>query len=882
MSTMRVLLSRALDVLFRRRRDARLSEEVEAHLDLLTHDYLARGLSPDQARQAARRAFGGVDQMKAAYRDRQGVPFLDALWQDVRFAGRLLRRDRGFAVTALLVLGLGIGVNNMLFTLVNGHTLRGLPLPDAGRLVAIGTVDDRATERGVSFADLIDWRSGADSFEGLAAFTNVPVIVAEDHRVAERIDGTFVEANAFALIGVRPVFGRDFRPEDDRPGAAAVVLLGAGVWESRYAGDREILGRRIVVNGAPATVIGVMSDRSGFPSTAQIWVPLSHAPGLATQPRDRRSLSVLGRLRDGASLADARAGLEGIASRLAEEHPATNSNVRVRVVPINEQYFGSVTNPAWLAFMTTGVIIVLISSANVANLMLGQSLRRAREIAIRTSLGASRGRIVRQLLIEGGVLAALAAALGLALAMGGVRVFRSAIPVEALPYWIDYSLDLRVIAALVGVSAATVLLFALLPAIHLSRTDVHLVLKDGGRTGTGRRGGRWTTAFLAAEVALSVVFLAQFSVQLRNAGPSDPTEVAIDTTDVLTAAVTLPAAPYDGPDARERFYRALRERLNAQPMVASMSLASHLPLSGAEERGLDIAGRAAPDPASRPSVRTIAVAPGYFQTLGLTIARGRDFSDADGGPGAANAIVNERFVEQFLGTADPIGQRIALTSPDAPAGAANRLTIVGIAPSIRQRRQADPDALVYTPFRSAAPATGLLLVRGRTESGALPSLLREEVSKLDASLPVYRLRTMTQVLRDALWNGRISSNMFLMLTFIAVALATVGLYAVTAHGVSQRAQEIGLRMALGAQPRQVVRLIARRVAIQLAAGFLAGIACTRIWDSVFGSGSEGVRASDAKSLLVVAVMLTGLAALACVVPARRAIRLDPVATIRQE
>ena len=376
------------------------------------------------------------------------------------------------------------------------------------------------------------------------------------------------------------------------------------------------------------------------------------------------------------------------------------------MVPINEQYFGSVTNPAWLAFMTTGIIIVLISSANVANLMLGQSLRRAREIAIRTSLGASRGRIVRQLLIEGGVLAALGGALGLSLAMGGVRVFRSAIPVEALPYWIDYSPDLRVIAALVGVSAATVLLFALVPAIHLSRTDVHVVLKDGGRTGTGRRGRSWTTGFLAAEVALAVVFLAQFAVQLRSASPGVPSDAAIDTTDVLTAAITLPPAPYATPEARERFYRALRERLNAQPIVASMSMASSLPLSGAEERGLDIAGRAAPDAASRPSIHTIAIAPGYFRTLGLPVARGRDFSDADGEPGAANAIVNERFVERFLGATDPIGQRIALTSPDSPASAPDWLTIVGVAPSIRQRRPAVPDALVYTPFRSIAPATG--------------------------------------------------------------------------------------------------------------------------------------------------------------------------------
>jgi putative ABC transport system permease protein len=882
MSTIRVLLSRALDLMFRRRRDERLREEIEAHLDLLIQDHIARGLDPAAARQAARRAFGGVDQMRAVYRDQQGLPFLDALGQDVRFAARLLRREPGFAVTAILVLGLGIGVNNMLFTILNAHTLRGLPVADAGRLVAITTVDDRGPDRGVSYLDLVDWRSGAQSVEDMAAFTNAPVVVSGDDRIPDRFDGTFVSGNAFAMIGVQPVIGRDFRPEDDRPGAAPVVLLGAGAWQSRYASDPGILGRPVVVNGAPATIVGVMRDRSGFPSTAQIWLPLSQSPGLAAQPRDVRSLRVIGRLRDGRSVVEARAELEAIAQRLTQAHPDTNRNIRARVIPINEQYFGSVTHPAWLAFMATGFIIVLISCANAANLMLGQSVRRAREIAIRTSLGASRRRIIRQLLIEGGVLAVLAGTLGLALATGGARLFRSAIPAEVLPYWIDYSPDMHVVVALACVSAATVLFFALLPAIHVSRSDVNVVLKDGGRAGTASRGRSWTTGFLAAEFALAVVLLAQFSAQLRNAGPPLPSDAVLDTPDVLTGSITLPSAKYATSEQRDRFYSGLRERLNAQPTLFSMSLASALPLSGAEERRLDIGGRPAPDPKSELSVRTIAVAPGYFHTLGFTLARGRDFTEADGRPGSADAIVNERFVEQFLGQADPIGQRIALAGRQPPASAPNWLTIVGVVPSIRQRPLQSADAIVYTPFQSISPATASLLVRGRTESGNLVSLLREEVGKLDSNLPVYRLRTMTQVMRDAQWNGRLASNLFLMLTFIAVALATIGLYAVTAHAVAQRAQEIGVRMALGAQPRQVIRLIARRVMMQLAIGFMAGIVCTKLWDSIFGSANAGVKATDPQALLVVALVLSVLATVACVVPARRAVHLDPIAAIRQE
>jgi len=393
---------------------------------------------------------------------------------------------------------------------------------------------------------------------------------------------------------------------------------------------------------------------------------------------------------------------------------------------------------------------------------------------------------------------------------------------------------------------------------------------------------RRPTARWATIRAVAVVFLGQFAVQLRHAGPRVSSDAVIDTRDVLTAAITIPPATYATPDERDRFYRGLRERLNAQPGVLAMSVASALPLSGGEERRLDIGDRPAADAVAQPTVRTVAIAPGYFRTLGVTLGRGRDFTEADGAPGAAHAIVNERFVEQFLGTADPIGQRIAVTARQSSASAPDWLTIVGVAPSIRQRPSADADPVVYTPFRSLSPATSSLVVRGGVETARLAAIVREEVSKLDPGLPVYRLRTMAQVIRDAQWNGRISSNLFLMLTFIAVALATIGLYAVTAHGVAQRAQEIALRMALGAQPRQVVRLVARRVAMQLALGFMAGIVCTRLWDWRLGSGSDGVTASDPQSLLIVAAVLVVVAMVACVVPARRAVRVDPIVAIRQD
>jgi predicted permease len=881
MTRLRVFLSRALDFVLRRRRDERLSEEIQAHLDLLAAEHMTRGLGADEARLAARREFGGVEQLREEYRDQRGLPRLDTLLQDVRLAVRLLWRNPGFAAAAVAVLGLGIGVNNMLFTIVNAHTIRGLPIREAARVVYLTTRDDRTPNLGVSFLDFTDWQAGARSFEALAAFDNEPVVVSGDGRAPDTVAGTFVSANAFALVGTRPMLGRDFTSSDDAPGAAAVIVLGAGLWESRYGRDPSVLGRSIVANGAPAVIVGVIPDRSGFPSTAQIWLPLSQVPGLRETPRDARTLQVIGRVRDGIDVSQAGAEIEGIAAQLASAHAATNKQTRARVVPINEQYLGALTNPAWIAFMAVGMIVVLISCANAANLMLARSISRSREIAIRRALGASRLRVVRQLCVEGATLAALSGTVGLGLAVVGVRVFGAGIPAGELPYWIEYTSDTRVLAALVAVSAATVFLFALVPAIHGSRPDLNIVLKEGGRAAAGFRGRRWTTAFLAAEFGLAVLLLAHFVANFRATAPALPSDVALQTTQLLTAEIALPAAVYDTAERRAGFYAAVGERLEAVTSIQAASVASALPLLGGEPRRLDIMDRPLRDKKEEQTAWTVAIGPRYFETLGLPLVRGRDFTVDDGGQGRAYAIVNERFVERFSADRDPIGQRIAVSK----AGATEPpvwLTITGIAPSVRQRPNAAADAIVYLPLRSMPAANAALLVRTEMRTDALAELLRAEMAGLDRNLPLNRMRTMAQVIRDAGWVGRVSRNLSRVLTFIAVLLAALGLYAVTSYAVSQQTHEIGLRMALGAGTGQVVWFIAKRVAVQLAAGLAAGIACTRVWDWMFSTGRADVTAANLLSLIAVAAILTAIAVAACFFPVRRATRLDPVAAIRHD
>jgi predicted permease len=882
MTGLRVLFSRVLDLVFARRRERRLDEEIRNHLDLLADQYQADGMPPIQAREAARRAFGGVEQMKETYRDQRGLPLVDALRQDFRFAIRLLNRNRGFAITAIMVLGIGIGVNNMLFTILNTHTLRGLPMPASQRVLWLSTVDDRGRERGLSFPDYQDIASGVQHYAGIVAFEGGPMVVAGDGRAADRLDGAYVTANAFDLLDIKPLLGRSFTASDDRPGAAGVAVLTRTAWESRYGADTGAVGRTMTLNGVPVTLIGVVPDRSGFPGTAQIWTPLSQSPGVAARKRDARALQVFGRVADGARLDEAITEVTGIADRLAGEHPGTNRNTRARVVPINSRFLGNARDGVWRAFITVGFIVVLISCANVANLMLDRSLLRARELAIRASVGGSRRRLLRQLLVEGLVIAGFGAGTGLLVAIGGVRVFRRAIPADALPYWFDYSLDWRVLTALIGVSAATVLVFALVPAIQASRTDVLTVLKEGGRPAAAGRRRVVATIFLVAQLALAVVLLAHLAVNVRIDRPGLASDAIFDNPDIVTAAIALPPASYPTPTALSTFYESLLARLHAVNSQAPAAIASALPASGGESRAVVIDGKRGPDKDDEQTTLAISITPEYFRALGLPLLHGRELQDQDGNPGRENAIVNLAFAEKFLGGGNMLGRRIQLGTSDARSGGTGWLTIVGVAPDIRQRRGRTSEPVVYTPFRPDPPPTAALIVRSPTDTAGLVAVLRQQVQALDPALPIFRARTLTQVRHDLDWNGRVSNRLFLFLAFIAVALATFGLYAVTTHAVSQQRHEIGIRMALGARSHQIIGRVVRRLLIQVSFGFAAGVVCTMLWERTFPPGDANIHAADPISLALVALMLLALIAIAAVVPSRRASRIDPLLAIRSE
>jgi putative ABC transport system permease protein len=789
---------------------------------------------------------------------------------DIRIGVRMLLKDRGFTAAAVVTLALGIAATSTVFTLVNGLLLRDMPFADPKQLVEM-------TE--VSYLDLRDWQAAARTFEGIAGVDQRAMNISDADYPAERVLGSYISANALTVLGRRPALGREFRADDDRDGAAPVVILSHDLWRARYRSDPAALGRTIRVNGTPSTIVGVMPDGFQFPMNARLWQPLAAMPAEWRSARDRRPLDSFGRLRRGVTVEQAQAELQSIVTRLAREYPDRNRDLRPAVAPYRAGIVSRTPAALIFLFMMGAVtLVLLIACANVANLLLARAAVRSRDVSLRMSIGATRWRIIRQLLVESMLLAAVSGAAALALSSVGIRLFSVALSQagEEVPYWLAFPIDIRVFVFLASICLGTTVLIGLVPALQTARTNLVDVLGDAARGSIGhRRSQRWSGVFVVGQLALALVLLTAAGAVTRNLLALVHVDVGIPTSGLVHMAIELPASKYPSGEQRFLFYRQLDDRLAGSPDMRA-TLASAMPNADAEEGPIATANQPIAGESSRRGAARVTVGPRYFETLGIELLSGRLFGDGDSGRRAA--IVNRRFVEVHLGDGVlPLGSQFRIP-PDG-----EWLTVVGVVGNVRENSNGDGfEPVIYLPFGAMAPSHIEILVRSGSDLAQVASTLRTHVRALDLDLPLYDIRTVDDEMAISQWPQRLFGSMFAIFAGIAVVLAAVGLYAVTAYAASHRTQEIGVRVALGAQARQIWWLVTRRAGRQLAAGLVIGGAGAAAVGRVLPALVFGTSAGDALTLILVAALMVAVASVACFVPARRAMRLDPLAALRAE
>jgi putative ABC transport system permease protein len=820
---------------------------------------------------------------------------MTSLLQDLRLAVRCFLRSPQFTLVAVLTLALGIGATSSIFSVVNGVLLRPLPYPDSDRLVRLYATrpgEDRSVASG---PDFIDWREGSESFEAMAAYRWMNFNLAEGDWPV-RLSGISATPDLLSVLGVDALLGRTLSPEIDVPGAARAVVLGYGLWESRFAADPAVLGRQLTISGDAFTVVGVMPAGFDFPGGSQLWISARYrvpepyydrGEGLA-EVRDVKYLSAVGRLKPGVSLREARAEMGLISERLAEAYPESNRLQGINLLTLRESVVGSV-RPLLLVLLGAVGFVLLIACANVANLLLARASGREKEIAVRMALGASRWRILRLLVTESVLLALLGGFAGFLLALWGTSGLLALAP-EWTPRLAEVGTDAWVLAFTIAVALLTGVAFGLTPAFHLSRLSLQQTMQTGaGRQTAGRGRSRLRKGLVVCEMAVTLLLLVGAGLMVRTLLTLSDVDPGFDYQNTLRAHLELPKSKYAEDAQLIAFYRQTLERVRALPGVRSTAFILSLPIGSAvtSARGFAIEGRPLAEGGESlagyqgPLAGYQLASPDYFATLRIPLLRGRFFTEADDENAPSVVLINQALADRYWSGEIPIGQRMTLDDPESED--ADWATIVGIVGDTRyDGLDAGPRPEVYRPYAQAPPPFMTLVVRAEGEFAGLSSAVRNAVMEVDPQQPVYDLATMDDVLSESISRRRFGMFLFGLFAAAAIVMATVGLYGVLAFSVARRTNEIGIRVALGARPQQVVAHIVREGLwlglAGLASGAIAAFALTRLMSSLI----FGVGATDPITFGVGAALLLAIALLASYVPARRAAGIDPVVALKQE
>jgi predicted permease len=858
--------------------DRRLDEEIRFHLDQQIEKNLRAGMSPHEARRAARLKFGGVESAREYTRDEFRWAGAYDFARDARIAVRMWRRSRGAALVAVLTMAIGIGANTAMFSLVSALLLHPLPYPDTDRLVSVWDSSEKNPRNEVAFANFADWKTRQTSFESLGLYRWWTVNITGGPE-PERVQGYQLTAEVLQALALKPQIGRWFTAEENQPGRNYVALLSDGLWRRRFGADPNVLGATVMFNGVARRIIGVMPRELNYPEGAEVLAPLMVTPELSAS-RQAHTYYVVGRLKSGTSVDAANRELATITADLAREYPNTNRGLGARVFPLAEDVSQSYRNGVWLLMASVGFVL-LIACANLANVLLARAPARAREIAVRTAMGAGRGRIARQILAESLVLALVGGALGAGLAALTVQAIRNAAPGDLLvsvPGLADLRVDVPVLLFALALSVGAGVVFGLVPAFGASRFDLGTSLRETARPLGAARGHGLRHSLVAVEVALALTLMSGAGFTMKAFSRLASMETGFDSTNVLTMGITLPYARYPDSAAEARFFSNLLERAANTPGVIRAGLTSHIPLApGNASDTLVFEGRLDTEP--RPEADYRAISAGYFETLGARMTRGRAFATTDIAESPRVMIVNEAFVRRFLPDAKAVGRRVRLSGP--PEANPWR-EIVGVVADFRHDLNRAPRPETYIPYTQDTNDTLFLVTKTRGDALGVAPALRAAVLAIDPTEPVWDVRTLDDIKDRAMAAFRALAAFISVFGAIALLLSALGIFGVVSFVVSTRTPEIGLRMALGASASGVVSLVMghalRPLVVGFALGGLGSLAVGRLLTGAFPEMAD----ADTSAAFATTAVLAIVAGLATWLPARHAASIAPTEALRSE